>query len=83
MKKFWNFIVLALIGGGFGLQEFYMERWGLAILAVLFFWTGIPALVGFIEAASWLFRGEDEFNAKFGTPVVVKPEEKEKELLND
>ena len=26
-QRFWNFIVLAIIGGFFGLQEFYMERW--------------------------------------------------------
>ena len=35
--------------------------------AVLFFWTGIPAIVAFIEAVVWLFRGEDEFNKEFGT----------------
>ena len=62
MKSFWNFIVLALIGGFIGLQEFYRDRSDLGVVAVLFCWTGIPALVAFIEAAVWLFRGEEEFN---------------------
>ena len=60
-QRFWNFIVLAIIGGFFGLQEFYMERWVLGVLAVLFCWTCIPAVVAFVEAIVWLFRGEDEF----------------------
>ena len=62
MKKFWNFIVLALAGGAIGLQEFYMERWVLGVLAVLFCWTGIPALVAVIEAFVWLFKGEEKFD---------------------
>ena len=62
MKSFWNFIVLALIGGFIGLQEFYRDRSPLGVLAILFCWTGIPALVAFIEAVVWLFRGEEVFN---------------------
>ena len=62
MKSFWNFIVLALIGGFIGLQEFYRDNSPLGVLAILFCWTGIPALVAVIEAIVWLFRGEEEFN---------------------
>ena len=65
MKKFWNFIALAVLGGVFGLQEFYLNRIGLGIAAVLFWWTCIPAVVAFIEAVVWLFRGEGEFNRRF------------------
>lgn len=61
MKKFWNFILLALVGGFIGLQEFYMKRWVLGVLAVLFCWTCIPAIVAWVEAIVWLFRGEEEF----------------------
>ena len=65
MKKYWNFIAIAVLGGVFGLQEFYMERWVLGVLAVLFWWTCIPAVVAFVEAIVWLFRGEGEFFRKF------------------
>ena len=66
MKKFWNFIAIAVFGGVFGLQEFYMNRIGLGIAAVLFWWTCIPAVIAFIEALVWLFKGEDEFNRLYG-----------------
>lgn len=65
MKKFWNFVAIAVLGGVFGLQEFYMNRIGLGVAAVLFWWTCIPAVVAFIEAIVWLFRGEEEFNKRF------------------
>ena len=65
--NFWCFIVLCLIGGFIGLQEFYRGKIGLGVFAVLFFWTGIPAIVSFIEAVVWLFRGDDEFNKEFDT----------------
>ena len=64
--NFWCFIVLCLIGGFIVLQEFYRKKIVLGILAVLFFWTGIPSIVAFIEAVVWLFRGEYEFNKEFG-----------------
>ena len=66
MKKFWNFIAIAVLGGVFGLQEFYMNRIGLGIAAVLFWWTCIPAVIAFIEAMVWLFKGEEEFNRLYG-----------------
>lgn len=65
--NFWCFIILCFMGGFIGLQEFYRDKIGLGVFAVLFFWTGIPAIVAFIEAVVWLFRGEYEFNKEFGT----------------
>ncbi len=65
--NFWCFIILCIMGGFMGLQEFYRGKIGLGVFAVLFFWTGIPAIVAFIEAVVWLFRGEDEFNKEFDT----------------
>ena len=65
--NFWCFIILCIMGGFMGLQEFYRGKIGLGVFAVLFFWTGIPAIVSFIEAVVWLFRGEDEFNKEFDT----------------
>ena len=42
-------ILLALFLGSFGIHHFYLRRTGLGILYCCFFWTGIPALLGFIE----------------------------------
>ena len=73
MKKriyYWCFIVLALVAGFFGLQEFYRGNVGLGILAVLFCWTCIPALIAFIEAVVWLFKGQEIFDMTYNRGIV-------------
>jgi TM2 domain-containing membrane protein YozV len=42
-------VLLALFLGTFGIHHFYLGRVGLGILYCCFFWTGIPAILGFIE----------------------------------
>ena len=53
---------LALFLGTFGAHHFYLRRTGLGILYLCFFWTGIPAIVGFIECFFMPARVR-EFNA--------------------
>ncbi|RZU41567.1 TM2 domain-containing membrane protein YozV [Edaphobacter modestus] len=43
-------VLLAVFLGNFGLHHFYLRRTGLGVLYLLFSWTGIPAILGFIEA---------------------------------
>ena len=64
-RNFWCFIVLCILGGFLGLQEFYCRRYILGILAILFCWTGIPWLVAYIEAIVWLFKGNVEFDCYY------------------
>jgi len=55
-------ILLALFLGAFGVHHFYLRRTGLGILYLCFFWTGLSALLGFIEC--FLMPGRvREFNA--------------------
>src|ERR1700761_5219123 len=42
-------VLLALFLGSFGAHHFYLRRNGLGIVYLLFFWTGIPAIAGFVE----------------------------------
>jgi TM2 domain-containing membrane protein YozV len=42
-------LLFALLLGSFGIHHFYLRRDGLGVLYLIFFWTGIPALLGFIE----------------------------------
>ena len=67
MRKinYWNAIVIAIILGTIGLQHFYVKQTVLGVLGVLFCWTGIPAIVALVQAAVWLFKGENWFNAKY------------------
>jgi TM2 domain-containing membrane protein YozV len=55
-------ILLALFLGTFGVHHFYLRRTGLGILYCCFFWSGIPAILGFIECFFMLARVR-EFNA--------------------
>jgi TM2 domain-containing membrane protein YozV len=43
-------VLLAVFLGCFGIHQFYLHRDTAGILYALFFWTGVPALLGLIEA---------------------------------
>ncbi len=62
-------ILLALLLGGFGIHRFYVGpiSWGVAYL--VFFWTGIPAFLAWLEALYWLTRNDVEWAQKYGGPV--------------
>jgi TM2 domain-containing membrane protein YozV len=49
-------ILLAVFFGSFGVHHFYLGRNGLGILYLVFFWTGIPGMIGLIEAFFMLGR---------------------------
>jgi TM2 domain-containing membrane protein YozV len=55
-------ILLALFLGSFGIHHFYLRRTGLGILYCLFFWSGVPAILGFFECFFMPGRVR-EFNA--------------------
>jgi TM2 domain-containing membrane protein YozV len=42
-------VFFALLLGSFGIHHFYLRRDGLGVLYLIFFWTGIPAFLGFVE----------------------------------
>lgn len=51
----WIYIVLAIFLGGLGIHRFYASQ-KFAVLYLLFFWTGVPALLGLIDAIIALFK---------------------------
>ena len=55
-------ILLALFLGTFGIHHFYLRRVGLGILYCCFCWTGLTAILGFIECFFMPGRVR-EFNA--------------------
>lgn len=54
--------LLALLLGGFGAQFFYLGAWGWGIIALLFFWTYIPAIAGLIWGIRCLIMTDEKFN---------------------
>lgn len=43
-------VLLAILLGGFGAHRFYLGEIGWGVVYLLFGWTGIPVLAGFVEA---------------------------------
>ncbi len=60
-------IALALILGGLGIHRFYLNQpiWGL--LYMLFCWTFIPSILGFLEAICYLSYSDQAFQKKYAT----------------
>lgn len=55
---------LGILFGGFGAHKFYLGKTFMGVLYLLFSWTGIPFIVGFIEGIRYLFMSKDEFYRK-------------------
>lgn len=58
--------LFALLLGGLGIHKFYLGRIGQGILYLLFCWTFIPVIVGFIEGIVYLTMSNDQFARKYG-----------------
>ncbi|ALS79495.1 hypothetical protein AUO94_13070 [Planococcus kocurii] len=58
--------LLAIFLGDFGAHKFYLGKPGMGILYLLFFWTGIPAVIGIIEGILYLLQSEESFQEKHG-----------------
>lgn len=57
--------LLALLFGWLGFHRFYLGDVGLGILSAIFFWTGIPFILGLIDAIIFFSMDEDDFNYKY------------------
>lgn len=56
--------VLGILLGGFGIHKFYMGKIGMGILYLVFCWTYIPAIVGFVEGIIYLCSNDENFQLK-------------------
>ena len=57
--------LFAIFLGWIGVHKFYLGRAGQGILYLLFFWTFIPAIVGFIEGLIYLSMSDEAFAARY------------------
>ena len=56
--------ILGILLGGIGVHKFYLGKVGMGILYLCFCWTGIPALIGFIEGIMYLCSNNENFQLK-------------------
>ena len=57
--------ILAILLGDLGIHKFYLGKIGWGIVYLLFCWTGIPAIVGFIEGIIYLCTDDETFQVKY------------------
>jgi TM2 domain-containing membrane protein YozV len=57
--------ILAIFLGGLGIHRFYLGQWW-GIFYLMFCWTGVPSVIGFIEGIVFLSSSDQEWNAQYG-----------------
>lgn len=64
-----NKLIAGLFGiflGAFGVHKFYLGQTGTGVVYAIFFWTGIPSIIGFIEGILLISMTDEEFNDRYG-----------------
>lgn len=59
-------VLLAIFLGGIGVHKFYLDRPGWGIIYLMFCWTFVPAVLGFIEGLLYLTLDDVQFQTKYG-----------------
>jgi TM2 domain-containing membrane protein YozV len=59
--------IFAILLGTFGVHKFYLGKTGQGILYAMFFWTGIPTVLGIIEGVVYLTKSDEAFDAQYPT----------------
>jgi TM2 domain-containing membrane protein YozV len=57
--------IFALVLGCVGVHKFYLGHVAAGILSLVFCWTMIPALIGFVEGVLFLTMSDEEFARKY------------------
>lgn len=65
MKNRTSAALLAFFCGGLGIHKFYLNETTAGILYAVFYWSGIPGILAFIDAIILLTMSDDEFNEKY------------------
>ena len=56
--------ILGIFLGGIGIHKFYLGKVGMGIVNLIFSWTFIPAIIGFIEGIIYLCSNDHNFQVK-------------------
>ena len=58
-------VLLALFLGGLGIHRFYLNQPGFGTVCLLFCWTLIPMVVGWIDGIYFLTMSDEKFEREF------------------
>ncbi|WP_101357457.1 NINE protein [Raineya orbicola] len=65
MKKRLIAAAMSLFGGTWGVHHFYLGNFGKGVLSVIFSWTGIPTIIGLVDAVKFLTMTDEQFDVKY------------------
>ncbi len=65
--------ILALFMGGIGVHKFYLGQTGAGLIYLLFCWTFIPSILGFIEFIILALMDKQEFDRRFNGSYTLGP----------
>jgi Predicted membrane protein len=58
--------LLAIFLGSFGIHHFYLGNTMIGVIYLLFFWTAVPGIIGFVEGIIYLTMSDERFYEKYG-----------------
>ncbi len=64
--------IFGIVLGSFGAHKFYLGNIGMGILYLVFCFTTIPAIIGFIEGIIYLTETDEEFHEKHVIPILQR-----------
>ncbi len=70
MKSKSTAIIICFFLGSIGIHKFYLGENLAGILYLLFCWTGIPALIAFVDFFSLIFMSDTDFNIKYNKGIA-------------
>lgn len=73
MKNRFVALIFALFFGGFGLHKFYLGNIFAGIVYLIFSWTGIPFILGFIDVVILGTMDDGKFNAIYNHKHYIPP----------
>jgi len=60
---------LAILLGNFGIHKFYLGKVMAGVIYLVFFWTYIPGIIGWIEGITYLAKSNEAWAQEYGGPV--------------
>jgi type II secretory pathway pseudopilin PulG/TM2 domain-containing membrane protein YozV len=60
-----SLLLITFFLGGIGGHKYYQRKYALGVLYLLFCWTGIPAIIAFIEFIVYCFKSEEDLQQNY------------------
>ena len=58
-------VLLAMLLGGLGFHKFYLDKPVAGVLYLVFCWTFIPSIIGFLEGLAYLSHSDEAFQKRY------------------